>query len=165
MADESLRVPHGVLGAVIAHARADHPDEACGVLIGPAEAPGPAEALPFLNAARSPTFYEFDSADVLALHRRLASGAERLFAIYHSHTATPAYPSATDIAYAGYPEAHYLIVSTRECGNGPGPVEVRCFRITDGQVREEAIDVVDEPPAGAAPPTGAARSTGAATAP
>ena len=48
--------------------------------------------------------------------------------IYHSHTATEAYPSRTDISYANEPEAHYVLVSTRD----PQTAEVRSFRIVDG---------------------------------
>jgi proteasome lid subunit RPN8/RPN11 len=62
--------------------------------------------------------------------------------IYHSHTATEAYPSRTDIAYASEPGVHYVVVSTRETGPEPGPVEFRSFRIADGEVTEEEVSVV-----------------------
>ena len=58
--------------------------------------------------------------------------------IYHSHTATEAYPSRTDVSFAGEPGAHYLLVSTRE----PDVTEVRSFRILDGVVTEEPVKVV-----------------------
>ena len=58
--------------------------------------------------------------------------------IYHSHTATEAYPSRTDISYASEPGAHYVLVSTRE----PDHVEFRSFRIVDGEVTEEEVSVV-----------------------
>ena len=67
-----------------------------------------------LNAARSPTFYEFDSADLLALYKEMAANDEEPVVVYHSHTATEAYPSRTDIAYASEPNAHYVLVSTRD---------------------------------------------------
>ena len=95
-----------------------------------------------LNAARSPTFYEFDSGELLALYRDLDERDEEPVVIYHSHTATEAYPSRTDIAYANEPGAHYVLVSTRECGNGAGPVELRSFRIIDGVVSEEQVEVL-----------------------
>jgi hypothetical protein len=69
-----------------------------------------------VNAARSPTFYEFDSADLLRLYREMDDLGEEPVVIYHSHTATEAYPSRTDISYASEPLAHYVLVSTRECG-------------------------------------------------
>ena len=57
------------------------------------------------------------------------------FVIYHSHTATEAYPSRTDISIAAYPDAHYVLVSTRD----PEDVELRSFRIVDGVVTEEEV--------------------------
>jgi proteasome lid subunit RPN8/RPN11 len=66
--------------------------------------------------------------------------------IYHSHTATEAYPSRTDIGLAMEPNAHYVLVSTREHGNNDGPVEFRSYRIVDGEVTEEEVTVVDPPP-------------------
>ncbi|MGI9196146.1 MAG: Mov34/MPN/PAD-1 family protein [Candidatus Nanopelagicales bacterium] len=127
--------------AMVAHARADHPDEACGVIAGPVGSDRPERFIPMVNAARSPTFYEFDSADLLHLYREMDDRDEEPVVIYHSHTATEAYPSRTDISYASEPGAHYVLVSTRECGNGEGPVEIRSFRIVGGEVTEEEIRI------------------------
>jgi proteasome lid subunit RPN8/RPN11 len=91
-----------------------------------------------LNAARSPTFYEFDSQDLLALYRDMDERDEEPVVIYHSHTATEAYPSRTDIALAMEPTAHYLLVSTRD----PDSVEFRSYRIVDGEVTEEEVRVL-----------------------
>jgi [CysO sulfur-carrier protein]-S-L-cysteine hydrolase len=137
-----LRIRDEILQAVIAHARADHPDEACGVIAGPEGSDSPDRFIPMINAARSPTFYEFDSRDLLALYRDMDDRGEEPVVIYHSHTATEAYPSRTDISYASEPHAHYLLVSTREAGSSEGPVEVRSFRIIDGQVTEEPVEVL-----------------------
>ena len=126
---------------MVAHARADHPDEACGVIAGTAGSDTPVRFIPMLNAARSPTFYEFDSTDLLRLYRDLDDRDEEPVVIYHSHTATEAYPSRTDVAYASEPGAHYVLVSTRETGALEGPYELRSFRIIDGTVSEEAIEV------------------------
>jgi proteasome lid subunit RPN8/RPN11 len=63
--------------------------------------------------------------------------------IYHSHTATEAYPSRTDIGLASEPGAHYVLVSTREHGNSEGPVEFRSYSIIDGEVIEEEVRVTD----------------------
>ncbi len=94
-----------------------------------------------LNAARSPSFYEFDSADLLALYRDLDDRGEVPTVVYHSHTATEAYPSRTDIALASEPDAHYVLVSTR----GPSDDEFRSYRIVDGIVTEEEVRVTDQP--------------------
>lgn len=136
-----LRISSDLVAAMVAHARADHPDEACGIIAGPAGSDRPERFIPMVNAARSPTFYEFDSADLLRLYRELDDHDEDPVVIYHSHTATAAYPSRTDIAYASEPGAHYVLVSTRECGNAEGPVEVRSYRIVDGVVSEEEVVV------------------------
>ena len=123
---------------MVAHARRDHPDEACGVIAGPVGSDRPERFIPMLNAARSPTFYEFDSADLLALYREMDDRDEEPVVIYHSHTATEAYPSRTDLALASEPGAHYVLVSTRE----PDSVEFRSYRIVDGDVSEEEVRVV-----------------------
>jgi proteasome lid subunit RPN8/RPN11 len=137
-----LTIDQATYDQIVAHARRDHPDEACGVVAGPAGSDRPARFVPMLNAVRSPTFYEFDSADLLALYQAMDAADEEPVVVYHSHTATEAYPSRTDIALAGEPGAHYVLVSTRECGNAEGPVEFRSYRIIDGSVTEEPVRVV-----------------------
>jgi proteasome lid subunit RPN8/RPN11 len=136
-----LRIDRATHDAIVAHARRDHPDEACGIVAGPAGSDRPARFVPMLNAARSPTFYEFDSADLLALYKELDANDEEPVVVYHSHTATEAYPSRTDISYASEPNAHYVLVSTRE----PDSTEFRSFRIVDGEVTEEPVEVADPP--------------------
>jgi [CysO sulfur-carrier protein]-S-L-cysteine hydrolase len=124
---------------IVAHARRDHPDEACGVIAGPIGTDSPTRFIPMVNAARSPTFYEFDSGDLLKLYREMARNDEDPVVIYHSHTATQAYPSRTDISYASEPNAHYVLVSTRETGADDGPFEFRSYRIVEGEVIEEEV--------------------------
>ena len=136
-----LKISKALVDQMVAHARADHPDEACGVIAGPASSDQPQRFIPMINAARSPTFYEFDSADLLALYKDMDAKNEDPVVIYHSHTATEAYPSRTDISYASEPFAHYVLISTRETGNEDGPYELRSFRIVDGVVTEEEIDI------------------------
>ena len=126
----------------MAHARRDHPDEACGVIAGPAGSESPERFIPMDNAARSTTFYEFDSMDLLRLYREMDDRDEEPLVIYHSHTATEAYPSPTDVSYASEPLAHYVLISTRQTGGAPGPYELRSFRILDGSVSEEEIEVL-----------------------
>jgi [CysO sulfur-carrier protein]-S-L-cysteine hydrolase len=137
-----LTIDEKTRDAIVVHARRDHPDEACGVVAGPAGSDRPERFVPMLNAARSPTFYEFDSGDLLNLYKEMDDRDEEPVVIYHSHTATEAYPSRTDIGLAQEPNAHYVLVSTRECGNDDGPVEFRSFRIVDTDVTEEEVRVV-----------------------
>src|SRR5206468_10795972 len=131
-----LRIDRATYDAIVAHAREDHPDEACGVVAGPEGSDRPERFIPMLNAARSPTFYEFDSGDLLKLYREMDDRDEEPVVIYHSHTATEAYPSRTDISYASEPNAHYVLVSTREHGPQTGlaedDVECRSFHICEG---------------------------------
>lgn len=139
-----LTLDRALYDAIVAHARADHPDEACGVVAGPAGSDDPARFIPMLNAARSPTFYEFDSMDLLRLYRDMDDRDEEPVVIYHSHTATEAYPSRTDISYAQEPGAHYVLVSTRDADT----VEFRSYRIIDGVVTEEPVEIVTPAEAG-----------------
>jgi [CysO sulfur-carrier protein]-S-L-cysteine hydrolase len=125
---------------ILAHASADHPDEACGVIAGPAGTDRPQRFIPMLNAERSATFYRFDSLEQLRVWREMDELGEEPVVIYHSHTATEAYPSRTDISYASEPGAHYVLVSTRN----PDRQEFRSFRIVDGAVTEEEVAVEPE---------------------
>jgi proteasome lid subunit RPN8/RPN11 len=126
---------------IVAHARADHPDEACGVIAGPAGSDRPERFIPMVNAERSPTFYRFDSTEQFRVWREMDERGEEPIVIYHSHTATEAHPSRTDISYASEPDAHYVLVSTRD----PEQTEFRSFRIADGVVTEEEVAVTGEP--------------------
>jgi proteasome lid subunit RPN8/RPN11 len=141
-----LTISAALRAEILAHARADHPDEACGVIAGPAGSDRPERFIPMVNAERSPTFYRFDSMEQLRVWREMDERDEEPVVIYHSHTATEAYPSRTDVAYASEPGAHYVLVSTRE----PGEAEFRSFRITDGAVTEEDVRVVPDAAADAA---------------
>lgn len=136
-----LTIKQSLVDAIVAHARADHPDEACGVIAGPAGSDRPERFIPMINAARSPTFYEFESSDLLKLYREMDANNEDPVVIYHSHTATEAYPSRTDVSYASEPFAHYVLVSTRETGTEAGPYEFRSYRIVDGEITEEEVEV------------------------
>jgi len=138
-----LRISQRLVDQIVEHARADHPDEACGVIAGPEGSDRPERFIPMVNAARSPTFYEFDSADLYRLYKEMAERDEDPIVIYHSHTATEAYPSRTDVALASEPGAHYVLISTRETGAEAGPFELRSYRIQDGEVTEEEIEILD----------------------
>jgi len=143
--DGVLRIDQGTYDAIVAHAKRDHPNEACGVVAGPEGSDQPERFIPMVNAAGSPTYYEFDSQDLLALYKDMWSRDEEPVVIYHSHTATEAYPSRTDINLAQEPGAHYVLVSTRDGADSPaydGPVEFRSYRIVDGEVTEEEVRVV-----------------------
>jgi proteasome lid subunit RPN8/RPN11 len=134
-----LTIERAIVDQIVAHARADHPDEACGVVAGPVGSGRPTRFVAMANAERSPTFYRFDSMEQFKVWREMDDRDEEPVVIYHSHTATEAYPSRTDISYAAEPNAHYVLVSTREADE----TELRSYRIVDGEVTEEEVSVVE----------------------
>lgn len=134
-----LRIDRSIYDQIVAHARRDHPDEACGVVAGPEGSDRPERFIEMINAERSPTFYRFDSLEQLKVWREMDDRDEEPVVIYHSHTATEAYPSRTDISYASEPGAHYVLVSTREADS----VEFRSYRIIDGEVTEEPVEITE----------------------
>jgi proteasome lid subunit RPN8/RPN11 len=130
-----LRLPRDLYDAIVAHARADHPQEACGMLAGTSGEP--ARHVPMANAAGSCRFYEFDPQELLRAYAGMDERGEDPVVVYHSHTATLATPSALDILHASEAEAHYVIVATE-------PFEVRSWRIRGGAAQEEPLIVIDE---------------------
>jgi len=138
-----LSIARAHVDAMVAHARADHPDEACGVIVGPEGSDTPTRYVAMTNADRSPTFFRFDPAEQLKLYQAMDDQDEEIVVVYHSHTATEAYPSRTDISYAAEPQAHYVLVSTAESGAQEGPVSVRSYRIVDGAVTEEELRITE----------------------
>ena len=134
-----LTIEASIRDAIVAHARRDHPDEACGIVAGVEGSDHPTRFVPMANAERSPTFYRFDPAEQLTLYREMDARDEEPVIVYHSHTATEAYPSRTDISYASEPNAHYVLVSTRS----EDEIEFRSYRILDGVVTEEPVTVIE----------------------
>ncbi|WP_435594626.1 Mov34/MPN/PAD-1 family protein [Tsukamurella tyrosinosolvens] len=137
-----LTIRRDLVEQMIAHARRDHPDEACGVIAGPEGSDRPERFIEMLNAERSPTFYRFDSAEQLRVWRGMDDADEEPVVIYHSHTATEAYPSRTDVRFASEPNAHYVLISTRD-ELGPD-AEVRSFAIVDGVITEEPVHILED---------------------
>ena len=136
-----LEISREFVDAILAQSRAEYPDECCGVILGAAGSGKATRLKLMINAAHSPTFYEFESKDPLALYREIDDNNEEIVVIYHSHTETEARPSRTDIAYASEPEAHYVLVSTRE--EIAPATEFRSFRIIEGVVSEEDVSITE----------------------
>jgi proteasome lid subunit RPN8/RPN11 len=135
----TLKISQAHIDAILEQSRVEYPDEACGVILGPLGKDHALRLKPMINAAHSPTFYEFDPKDLLSLYREVDDNDEEIVVIYHSHTVTEAYPSRTDIAYAGEPGAHYVLVSTRK--EIAPATEFRSYRIIDGVVTEEKVSI------------------------
>ena len=131
-----LKLDRSYVDEIIAHARQDVPNECCGIVAG---RNGDATKLyRAVNAEASPYRYNVDPKDLLRIYRDLESKGWDVLVIYHSHTHTEAYPSPTDVRLAAWPEAYYLIVSLADAAS---PV-LRAFRINDGQVKEEELQVL-----------------------
>jgi proteasome lid subunit RPN8/RPN11 len=133
---EVLELDRTVVDAMVQHAWSDFPFEVCGLL--GLRADGSAEVLPVTNAERSMRYYVMDSRELLRAMRRIEDEGLGLV-IYHSHTHTQAFPSATDIRHAAYPDALYAIVTLQD-RDAPA---VRAFSIRGGVVRETPVVVRD----------------------
>ena len=130
--------------AIVAHARAAEPNEACGLIVGDAPAAAGGVALRFegaRNKAASPYRYEIDPEDLYRISVAADDADEVIWGIVHSHTHTPAVPSPTDIGLALYPDALYVLVSLSEEEADPatGAESIRAWRIVDGTIHEVAL--------------------------
>lgn len=134
--DEPLRIDRVTWDALVEHAESDFPFEVCGLL--GIEDDGAIRHFPIPNAERSMTYYVMDAKPMLKAMREIEDDELELV-IYHSHTHTQAYPSATDIRLAAYPEATYAIVTLQD-RDAP---DVRAFRILDGEVTERDVELVE----------------------
>lgn len=129
-----MKIPKPVYDELLAHAREDAPNECCGLIGG---SDGVAKTVyRARNAEASPLRYNLDPQDQFRIMTAMDEKGEELAAIYHSHTASPAYPSQTDINLAAYPDALYLIVSLAK-----GEKDLRGYRIEDGVVTEVDLAV------------------------
>lgn len=137
-------IPGEIRTAVVAHARAELPNEACGLVIGDRPAAEGGRALrwaPVRNRAASPFRYEIHPEDLLRLTIETDDADEVFWAIVHSHVGSPARPSPTDIGLAFYPDALYVLVSLHPDEADPATSEpgVRAWRIVGGTIHEVTI--------------------------
>jgi [CysO sulfur-carrier protein]-S-L-cysteine hydrolase len=134
---DAFVLDRGTWDTLVARSWSDFPYEVCGLLgVRP---DGSIEHFAIDNAERSMTYYVMDGRQLLRAMRTIEDEGWGV-AIYHSHTHTQAYPSATDIRLAAYPEATYLIVTLQD-RDAP---DIRAFRILDGEVTERPVVVRDE---------------------
>lgn len=123
-----------------AHARAEAPREACGIIIGSAPAAlggAPLRWIPTTNVLASSTLYEIDTAELLRISIDADDAGEFIWGIVHSHVASPAVPSITDTSVAGYPDALYLLVSLSLSQVAPdGEPGIRAWWIVDRSATE-----------------------------
>jgi len=113
----------------------EFPNECCGVIA--ADAGVPVKVFPMTNADASPVTYRLDGNEQLRVFDEIDERGWELWAIYHSHTHSEAYPSETDQRLAFYPDARYLLLSLQDRA---API-LRSFFIRDGAVTEEELIV------------------------
>jgi proteasome lid subunit RPN8/RPN11 len=130
-----LRLPKGFADAIVEQARAEYPNEACGLLAG--KAYRATRMFPMTNAERSPVVYRMEPKEQLRVFNEMDAEDLELVGIYHSHTRSPSYPSATDVSLAYYPEAVYLIVSLAD----QAAPDMRGFWIREGKVTEVPLEL------------------------
>jgi len=140
----SAVLPADLRAAIVDQARAEYPNEACGLIVGDraaADGGRPLRYEPARNKAASPYRYEIDPADLLRLTIETDDADEVFWGIVHSHTHTPAVPSPTDIGLALYPDALYVLVSLSRDEADPlnGEPSVRVWRIFEGAVSEVGL--------------------------
>jgi [CysO sulfur-carrier protein]-S-L-cysteine hydrolase len=129
-----MKLPKSFVDEMAAHAVQDSPNECCGIIAGK---DGRATKLfRAKNSEASPYRYNVDPKDLLQIFRECEDNDWTFLAIYHSHTASEAYPSPTDVRLAFWPEAAYVLISLSD----PARPVVRAFRIEDGAVTEERIE-------------------------
>ncbi len=129
-----MRIARRLYDQMVDHARADAPNECCGMV---ASRDGEAVSVyPAVNAAASPLRYEIDGPEQYRIQMEIDDEGLDLGAIYHSHTRSDPVPSQTDINLAFYPDALYVIVGV--AGEEP---DVRAYEIRDGQVSEAELQV------------------------
>ena len=131
-----VQIADTVKGAIEVHARRARPSECCGLLSGRNGVI--TDIHPLRNdAARPETRYFATPEDLFAAMRRIRESNQALLGIYHSHPRTPAYPSASDVEMAFYPEALYFIISLEP------DIDLRAFRIEGLRIEEVEISVVN----------------------
>ncbi|MDP1853402.1 MAG: M67 family metallopeptidase [Candidatus Omnitrophota bacterium] len=131
---EKIFIAKDIQDKIIADCQKNYPKEACGILAG--KAAKAASVYPLVNISDKPEFcYLIDPKEQLKIFKELRAQELDLVAIYHSHTESPAYPSAKDLELAFYPESFYVIVSLADKFNP----QIRAFRIAENNVTEVSI--------------------------
>ncbi len=131
-----MKIPKTIYDKMLAHAKTEAPNECCGLLAGKDGAVEMIYAM--TNADHSPVRYMIDPKEQFAVFKEMRVKETELVAIYHSHPATAAYPSATDVRLAYYPDAVYIIVSLE---NPARPV-MNAYRIVENKITTEEIEIL-----------------------
>jgi len=115
-------IPDEIRAELDRHARAEEPNEACGLVVlrdGQAE-----RYIPARNAAASPYRFELETEP----ENWFLEDEGYELAVFHSHLSSPPRPSRTDVQNIGLWEGRpYLILSL-------GTGELAAWRIADGAI-------------------------------
>jgi proteasome lid subunit RPN8/RPN11 len=136
----ALRISRDVAERLMAHARAELPNEACGLLSGTLSPPRVTAFHPAANRHRSPLRFDVDHRDLVRIVMAIEQAGDQLVAIFHSHVSGPAAPSATDVREAMYPEALHLLASMTE-PDAAGGDALRAWRIHQGRATEVPLEI------------------------
>ena len=131
-----MRIAQSLIDEMVAHARADLPNECCGMVGG---VDGEASVvIPVVNSAASPLRFEMDPQGQYNALKAIEDEGKEMLAIYHSHTKSAAYPSQTDVNQAvAWPEQVYVIVSLAD-EDAP---DVKAYLLEDLKIADVELDV------------------------
>lgn len=135
-----LSLPASLAEAVMAHARAELPNEACGLISGSLASGRATTFHPARNVEASPLRYNVHPEDLVRITFAIEDAGEDLVAIFHSHTRSAALPSATDRRTAMYPEPFYLL-ATLTAAESPPERALRAWRIAAGEAIEVSLSI------------------------
>lgn len=127
-----MRIPKKIMETIFAQGERESPNEACGYLAGTAGEVR--KAISLTNVDRSAEHFSLDPREQFAALRQARAEEIEILAVYHTHPASPARPSAEDIRLAYDPAAVYVIASLV-----PGKQEAKAFRIRQGTVTPEEL--------------------------
>ncbi|MDR3218237.1 MAG: M67 family metallopeptidase [Dysgonamonadaceae bacterium] len=130
-----ILIPQSIIDGIIAQARKEFPDEACGLLVGKENEV--MKQYPLTNIDHSPEHFSFDPKEQFGVLREARSQGLQIIANYHSHPESPARPSEEDIRLAFDPEIVYIILSLQEKEN---PV-IKAFSIINKRVEQIEIEI------------------------
>ncbi len=133
----SVVLPPSICEEIIRWCLDGRPNEACGLIAGdgpPLSGGRPKRFVGMANAAESPYRYLLDPQEQLSVMLDLDDRGEDVWGIVHSHVASPAVPSVTDVGLAFYPESLYVV-----CSLASAEPELRAWTISDGAASEVGL--------------------------
>ena len=131
-----LQIPKRLYEEILAHCRQEYPKEACGILAG--RQAQVEQVYPMANIDESPISYQMNPKEQLQVQKAMRAKAQGMVAIYHSHTASDAYPSSVDVSLALYPEVSYVLVSLKDRAKP----QMHSYTIQGGLISPEDLALV-----------------------